>query len=57
MPVDPVPVPDGNVTLSVIAGVVYAEVHGDGSTIPAGTASYVSHFSTCPEAARHRRRA
>jgi hypothetical protein len=55
MPVDPDPVDNGNVTLAVVAGVVHATVHGDATGIT-GVARYISHFATCPEAHKHRRR-
>ena len=50
MPVDPDRVPGGNVDLVNQAGHLTAVVRR-GDARPA----YVSHFSTCPEAAQHRR--
>jgi hypothetical protein len=51
IPLDPDPVPDGNVEL--VAG--RAIVLGRGVSRPAGAVLYVSHFATCPNAGKHRR--
>jgi hypothetical protein len=51
IPLDPEPVPDGNVVLTL---------HGEAHVLRAGEAPtgdrYVSHFTTCPDADRWRRR-
>lgn len=51
MPVDPEPVANGNLTLAAHfdGTVVYSRVEPSEGT-------HVSHFSTCPDAAEHRRR-
>lgn len=49
MPIDPEPVAGGNVDVAVIAGVRHAI-----GTAP-GEGTHVSHFSSCPDAARHRK--
>lgn len=57
IPLDPEPVPDGNVILvQVTTGVTEAVVLRAEDRPAAGKARYVSHFSTCPQAAQHRRR-
>lgn len=56
IPLDPDPFDDGNVTLELVAGVWHATVHGDPASIPADAKRFISHFATCPNAGRHRRR-
>lgn len=58
MPLDPEPVPDGNVWIiehpehgQPVIGVALQR-----SDIPADIETYVSHFVTCSAAAEHRRR-
>jgi hypothetical protein len=51
MPIDPEPSPDGNVRIDVVNNV--ATVVAPGSHSPL----YVCHFTTCPGAGQHRRRA
>ena len=54
MPLDPDPVPDGNVLVSRFGGDLLVRVV-DPKTQPAGTALYRSHFASCPDAAKHRK--
>ena len=49
MPIDPEPAPNGNVRVDVVANAV--EVVPAGSHVPL----YLSHFATCPSAAKHRK--
>jgi hypothetical protein len=49
MPLDPLPSPSGNIVLDP-KGVGRYAAPGDVSS------RYVTHFATCPNAARHRRR-
>lgn len=51
MPLDPNPVPDGNVVLldDDRVHVLHADESADGAP------TYVSHFATCPKAKDHRR--
>lgn len=53
MPVDPMPCPDGNLALVMLSGGVLESrvVKGDDRQD-----LYLSHFTTCPNANRHRRR-
>lgn len=56
MPVDAVPVPNGNIELQLPndpRDPPVAHVLRKGETRPAPL--YVSHFSTCPDAAEHRK--
>lgn len=61
MPLDPDPVPDGNVIIVAKAEPRWtahlAHVLSKDEAVPEGTKRYVSHFATCPQAAEHRRRA
>lgn len=58
MPVDLAPVEGGNVLLVEQAGGLppRAEVLGKADRPAEGVLTYLSHFSTCPEAGAHRRR-
>ena len=49
MPLDPGPTPDGNVRVDVVRNVVTVVAVGSHTPL------YRSHFSTCPDAGRHRR--
>ena len=54
MPLDPEPSPEGNVLLiDGVASVYGAETAADVRL--SGQPLYVSHFTTCPEAAQHRK--
>jgi len=53
MPLDPIPVPDGNITLDTDQ---VAHVLPDAAHPPPDVPRYHSHFATCPNAAQHRRR-
>jgi hypothetical protein len=52
IPLDPIPVPDGNVWVDHIeGGQVFVNVVLTGDAVPRTVASrYVSHFVTCPQA-------
>lgn len=52
MPIDPEPVPNGNL---VFTGARSVRVLKKGEVVPEGTARYVSHFGTCPRAKNFRR--
>lgn len=53
IPIDPDPTPAGNLLLSLRGGVLHSEyVKGE---VEANRRRYVSHFSTCPEAAQYRK--
>ena len=57
MPVDVAPSSSGTIVLSCSAdGVVYARVLRAGEDPPDGGTRRASHFVTCPNASRHRRR-
>lgn len=58
MPIDPDPVPEGNVIVTgqVEPFVLSVRVVRKGETVSEGTARFVSHFSSCPRAANFRRR-
>jgi hypothetical protein len=57
MPVDVDPVADGNVLLRWVGGKPYAEVIGKGSQARLfGKPARKSHFVTCPDADKFRRR-
>lgn len=53
MPIDATPVETGNIVLNGIT----AEVLKAGVVPAQGVPRYVSHFSTCPQSAEHRRKA
>jgi hypothetical protein len=58
MPLDAVPVEGGNVLLVTVEDETRARVLGPlerMAVVGPGEALYVSHFSTCPNAAEHRR--
>lgn len=60
IPLDPAPVAAGNLVIAGgVLGTPQASVRylTKGETPPADQARFVSHFSTCPNAAEHRRRA
>jgi hypothetical protein len=53
MPIDPKPVPDGNLFLyRGEDGELHARVEKDSSPT---SKRYVSHFATCPNAKKHRK--
>ena len=52
MPLDPTPVPDGNIVL-VTRGEFLSPLAVTGAS---GSPRYKSHFATCPNAAQHRRK-
>jgi hypothetical protein len=52
MPLDPEPVPDGNLVLTYEGDTVIAEGAPTGTT----RARYQSHFASCPDREQHRRR-
>ena len=54
VPLDPCPVADGNLVFVDATRRVVAYLR-TGEVVPAGTARYRSHFSSCPEAAQFRR--
>ena len=57
MPVDAAPVTDGNVRLSLVDGRLIAKVVGkDHESRNAPIPTYRSHFSTCADAGRWRKR-
>lgn len=56
MPVDPEPTRDGNVILSSEGGERTARVLPSGAPPPPGRQLRTSHFATCPNADRHRKR-
>lgn len=51
MPVDPIPVPGGNLELQIVRGRQLVVVHPSDPEIT----RHVSHFATCPNAKEHRR--
>ena len=53
IPLDLEPVADGNVELDVATGI--AKSWGSSHVWPEGVGRYRAHFSTCPDADRHRR--
>jgi hypothetical protein len=55
MPVDPEPVPDGNVELYRTPKGLQVVVHGKEFTPDPRATVHKSHFATCPNAQRHRR--
>jgi hypothetical protein len=60
MPLDPSPVEDGNVVMDrlerqQVHDLPHVRVLGKGEDV-GDTPRYVAHFSTCPDAERHRRR-
>jgi hypothetical protein len=58
MPLDAEPRYDGNVVIQVDAeGQEVGHYLRRGDVLKPGTPRYVSHFSTCPDAERHRRSA
>lgn len=56
MPLDPMPVDDGNVLITdeTLENLPVARVLLKNDTPPAGVVRYVSHFVTCPNAKEHR---
>ena len=55
IPLDPIPVPDGNINISVDEnGQTRSEIVN--APLFSSAPLYVSHFVTCPNAAQHRRR-
>lgn len=54
MPCDWVPVLDGNLVVEPGTGLV--RVLRDGEQVPQGTDRFVSHFVTCPQGAKWRKR-
>jgi hypothetical protein len=65
VPLDPRPVPDGNLVFESANGLGEPSKAGEptvrylrkGDVVPSGTAKYKSHFATCPEAGQFRRTA
>lgn len=55
VPINPDPVPDGNIELRSCPDGQYAVTWGNSHTWPAGAPRYRSHLATCPQADRHRR--
>jgi hypothetical protein len=58
IPVDPEPTPKGNIQLGYVGGKEVAIVVNDADALAAQAAGedlYVTHFSSCPNAAAHRR--
>jgi hypothetical protein len=55
MPLDPEPARHGNVAVTETLEGRYCRVLKDGEGPLAGEILYVSHFSSCPDAASHRR--
>jgi len=53
MPLDPEPDPTGNIVIREDGD---AHVITKDDVIPPQAERWISHFATCPEAARHRRR-
>ena len=53
MPLDAIPVHDGNVLLSTNG---LATVIGLDAKVASGTPAYKAHFATCPDAGRYRKR-
>lgn len=51
MPIDPGPVPNGNIVVELGVGRVLKKAD---ARPPEGTALFRSHFATCPDAARFR---
>lgn len=56
IPLDAVPAVDGNIELDRTTDPPYAKTWGTSHAWSEGTHRYRSHFSTCPQAAEHRRR-
>lgn len=56
MPVDAVPVSNGNVVVDLMRSPPLAQVQAGGAQRPNAAGSYTSHFATCPQAARWRDR-
>lgn len=55
VPLDPRPAPDGNLVFEPAAATPTVRYLRKEDVVPAGTARYRSHFSSCPEAAQFRR--
>ena len=55
VPVDVEPTPDGNILLFDRDGSVQARVLKKGEEPPPGAKRRLSHFVTCPHAAKHRK--
>jgi hypothetical protein len=58
MPLDPDPVPDGNIipVPNPAGGDPLAHSLHKGETPPEGTPRFTSHYATCPQADQHRKR-
>lgn len=58
MPIDVTPSPDGNVLVSEkrSSGALTSVVLARDAEKPRGRKLYTSHFATCPEAGKHRKR-
>lgn len=56
MPIDPEPVEDGNVLLYRTPQGLRVVVMSKGDHPDPGASRHTTHFATCPNAARHRRR-
>jgi hypothetical protein len=60
MPLDPDPVENGNVVIEPPDGAIPARARvlkkGEAENLPEGTLRYRSHFATCSEADKFRRR-
>lgn len=56
MPLDPEPVDDGNVLLYRTPEGLRAVVMSKGDHVPDNASRHKTHFATCPNAERHRRR-
>lgn len=54
MPLDPEPAPDGNIVIGE-DGLARVLKRAELAALPADTPRYRSHFSTCPDAAAHRK--
>lgn len=57
MPIDLAPRPDGRVVLESDGNSARVLSKAEADLLPPGTARFVSHFSACPNAARHRKAA
>jgi hypothetical protein len=64
MPIDALPVADGNLTMDRDErgnlkmgpnGILRVRAVKAGEELPAETSRYVSHFATCPDAAKHKK--
>jgi hypothetical protein len=55
MPIDPEPVPEGNIVLRELDEATPLALSVPPAAFP-DEPRYLSHFATCPDAAKHRRR-